>query len=172
MIEMKVKNAYFLVLVFCIILTLISVFPLDYLLPGGTDVTSHLFKVWYISEYGVTNWNTFWYGGFPFLRFYPPLFYIISGYLAKIIGYLIAYKLVIDLFYVLTPLVFYFFLNEFKFSDEQKSISLVIFSIIPIYHYYFSNGRHPSLVALFFGIIFWIFLKRAIEKKKYIKELR
>jgi hypothetical protein len=171
MIEMKVKNAYFLVLVFCIILTLISVFPLDSRLPGGTDVTSHLFKVWYISKYGITDWNPFWYGGVSFLRFYPPLFYIISGYLAKIIGYLIAYKLVIDLFYVLTPLVFYYFLNEFKFSEKQKSISLLVFSLIPIYHYYFSDGRHPSLVALFFGIIFWIFLKRAIEKKKYIKEL-
>jgi len=168
---MKLKNSFLIVLFFCIILRTISVFPLDYRLPGGTDLTSHLFKVWYISAYGITKWNSFWYGGFSFLRFYPPLFYAISGYLGKIINFLIAYKLVIDIFYIITPLAFYYFLNEFNFSENQKIVSLIIFSLTPTYHFYFSDGRHPSLIALFFGILFWIFLKKSIEDKRYTKNV-
>lgn len=127
------KNKLFLtILFFCIFIRIFSVYPLnDTTIPGGTDVAFHLFQSWYITENGLTNWNKYWYGGYSFLRFYPFLFHALSGYLGKILGYLISYKLIVDLFYILTPIAFYLFLQEFNFSKEKKILVVNIF-----FHYY------------------------------------
>jgi hypothetical protein len=170
---MATKNKLFLtILFFCIFIRIFSVYPLNNTtIPGGTDVAFHLFQSWYITENGLTNWNKYWYGGYSFLRVYPFLFHALSGYIGKILGYLIAYKLVVNLFFILTPIAFYLFLQEFNFSTEKKYLALIFFSTIMIYHYYFSDGRHAALISVFFGILFWKFLKRTIEKKNYIKDL-
>src|SRR4030042_2887127 len=52
-------------------------------IPTGIDSTSHLFKILFayktISVYGYfPSWCSDWYGGTPFLLFYPPLAYAIT----------------------------------------------------------------------------------------------
>ena len=117
--NVKRVNLLHFILVFLMFIRFISSFPLDNSrLPGGVDTPCHLFKVWHIAEKDNNVWTHDWYGGMPFLRFYPPLSLVLPGYIGKIIGYLLAYKLVIDLFYVLTPLAFYYFLNQFKLSEK------------------------------------------------------
>jgi hypothetical protein len=154
------------IIVFALIIRAISSFPLDEKLLGGTDVSSHLFKVWYIAKYGLDKWNKFWYAGYPFLRYYAPLSYWISGFLGKFFGYLIAYKLIIDLFYILLPIPFYFLVKDFKLNQKTIIISFLIFSLIVIYPYYLFDGRHPALISTFFAITFWYFLKRTIDTGK------
>src|SRR3989344_3399082 len=95
-------------LVFLAVVKFLLAFPLDNGIPGGTDSSAHLFKVWYISNFGITSWNGFWYGGSPFLRYYPPLAYLIPPSISGIFGAIISYKLINNIFLVLMPIPFYF----------------------------------------------------------------
>lgn len=162
---MKIEKNILIVLIFCLVARMFVSFSLDDSLPGGTDVSSHLFKTWYIAEKGVTKWNYYWYGGYPFLRYYPPLSYLLGGYLGKILGYLFAYKLVINFFFVIAPLVFYLFLKEFKLTNEKIIIALLVFSLISIYSYYLFDGRHPTLISIVFALLYWKFLEKSVKTK-------
>lgn len=164
---MKGNKIVLLAIVFAILARIAYSFPLDNTnLIGGTDTSAHLFKVWHITEKGYTQWSSYWYGGSEFLRVYPPLSYMIMGYLGGFIGFLLSYKLIIDIFFVLTPLAFYFFIKDFKLEKNAIVLALVIFSIFPIFFYYFSDGRHPTMVSLFFSILYWKFLKKSIDRKE------
>jgi len=162
---MKIGKNVLIVLIFCLVARMFVSFPLDNSLPGGTDASSHLFKTWYIAEKGITKWNYYWYGGYPFLRYYPPLSYLFTGYLGKIIGYLFAYKLVVNLFFVIAPIAFYLLLKEFKLTDKKIIIALLVFSLIPIYSYYLFDGRHPTLISIVFALLYWKFLERSVKTK-------
>src|SRR5205809_421960 len=81
------------------------------------------------------------------------------------------------LFYVLILCVFlrilqsFLFLKEFNLSPYQMMISLVLFSLIPLYSYYQFDGRYPALMNVFFGLIYWKFLKRSVDnwnKKEFL----
>ena len=112
---MKEDKVILLVLAAILLIKFFSSFPLDNkTIPGGTDVAHFLTNTWYIATYGMTKWNYFWYGGFPFMRYYPPLTFLLTGGLARAVGVLMAYKFVNDLFMVLIPVSFYFFMREFK----------------------------------------------------------
>lgn len=169
---LRIKKHYLGIGILALVLIRVfAAFPLDNTtFIGGTDTSSHLFKVWYVSEYGFTGWSEFWYGGFPFLAHYPPLFYIMAGYLGQAIGYLLAYKIVIDFFFLLLPVAFYLFLKEFALKDEIILPAVAIFSLLPLYSYYFFDGRHASLISFFFALFYWKFLKRTIDsgKTKYM----
>ena len=164
------KNISKLILIsltFSIVFRIIFTYPLsnDYI-PGGTDTHSHLFRTWYIAKYGLLKWNYYWAGGHPFLRYYPSLQYWISGYLGKFIGWLLSYKLIVNSFFVLIPLAFYLFLIEFKLSKESIALSVIIFSLFPVFYYFFFDGRHPTLISFFFTILYWKFLKKSIDTNK------
>jgi len=148
----------------------ISGFPLDNsLLPGGVDTPAHLYRIWYTSIKGLSNWSYYWNGGVPFQRVYPPFLPWLGGVLGKIFGFLLAYKLMNNLFFALTPLVFYCFLREFNLPKEKMLIAILFFSLIPVYSYFQADGRWTSIINLFFCLIYWIFLKRAVDgDKKYI----
>jgi len=159
------------VLIFCVYLRFISGFSLNNsLLPWGVDTSHHLFKVWYITKIGFTNWNYYLQGGETFFGIYGPVLPFIGGMIGKITGFLLSYKIMNNLFFAITPIAFFYFLREFKISDENKIIALSFFTFMPIYSYFQTDGRWSSLINLFFGLVYWIFLKRSIDKneKKYL----
>jgi len=159
------------VLIFCVYLRFISGFSLNnFLLPWGVDTPNHLFRVWYITKIGFTNWNYYLQGGEAFFGIYGPVLPFIGGMIGKITGFLLSYKIMNNLFFAITPIAFFYFLREFKISDENKIIALSFFTFMPIYSYFQTDGRWSSLINLFFGLVYWIFLKRSIDKneKKYL----
>src|SRR5437867_1345881 len=165
MMKFKPKREKFLfyVLFFCILLRILQSFPLDNSnLLGGSDFSFHFFRVWYIIENGYTRWNGFWYAGFPF-EIYSPLSHFLGVSLAGVMGFLLSYKFFIDLIFVLTPLAFFLFLRVFELSSNQIMVALIFFSLIPLYPYYLFDGRYPALMNIFFGLIYWKFLKRSID---------
>lgn len=162
---MKAKRKMLIFLFFLFVLKFFFALPLDNSLPGGTDTSSHLFKVWYISEKGISEWNRYWYGGFPLIKYYPPLSYLIPAAFSKFFGYLLSYKFVNNVFFSIPVFVFFFFLKEFKMRNEEMIIAILFFSLSPIYSYYLADGRYPSLLNITFGLLFWIFLKRSIDRK-------
>lgn len=166
---MKADKLILVALAAIVLVKFFAAFPLDNsTLPGGTDVAHFLTNTWYIAKYGMTKWNYFWYGGFPFMRYYPPLAFLITGGVAKVIGVLLAYKLVNDLFMVLVPVAFYFFLREFKLSREKELMALLTFSFIPIFSYFLADGRFPTLINVFFALLYWKFLKRSLDSKRFV----
>jgi len=165
---MRVDKLILAVLLVIIVIKFFAAFPLDNTsIPGGTDVAHFFTNTWYVSTYGLTKWNYFWYGGFPFLRYYPPLAFLITGLIAKVIGALLAYKLVNNLFVILIPLAFYSFLHEFKLSREKEIVALITFSFIPIFAYFLADGRFPTLINVFIALLYWKFLKRSLDSKKF-----
>jgi len=165
----KTSKIILLSLIFSIVFRIFFVYPLsDAYLPGGTDTPAHLFRTWYIAKYGLLKWNYYWAGGQPFIRYYPPLEYWISGYIGRFIGWLLAHKLIINIFFVLIPLAFYLFLKEFKLSKENVALSLIMFTLFPVFFYFFYDGRHPTLVSYFFSILYWKFLKKSVDKNKSV----
>jgi len=166
----NIEKVLLITLFFCMYIRFISGFPLDNSsLPGGVDTPAHLYRIWYTSTKGLSNWSYYWNGGVPFQRFYPPFLPWLGGILGKIFGFLLAYKLLNNLFFVLSPLVFFYFLKEFNLPTEKILIAILFFSLIPIYSYFQADGRWSSIINLVFCLIYWIFLKRAVDgDKKYI----
>ena len=164
---MKTDKLILAILAAAVLIKFFTGFPLDnQTIPGGTDVAHFLTNTWYISTYGMTKWNYFWYGGFPFMRYYPPLAFLITSFIGKAMGFLVAYKFVNNLFLALDVLAFYFFVREFKLSKEKEIVSTIIFSFIPIFGYFFVDGRFPTLINVFFALLYWKFLKRSLDNKK------
>jgi len=162
-----VKKTILVVILICVIGRIVISFPLDNIhMLGGSDFTAHLFNMWYSSNFGITNWNKYLYAGYPSFGTYSPLSYLVGGYVGRIIGVLLAYKLIIDIFFIITPLVFYLFLKELKLLDESIAIALIIFSLMPVYFYYFLKGTYPTIINTVFILVFWILLKKTIDEKK------
>lgn len=164
----------FYVLASILLLRLLFSFPLnnEYIL--ASDFFSHFFKVWYVSRYGITDWNYFWYGGYPFLYYYSPLSYIITGYLAKITNPIIAYKLISDIIFIFTPFIFYLLTIELGIYKKQALFSTFIFSIFPIYSYYMYKGAFPTHFSLPFLLLGWLFFMKYLKtckKRKFILSL-
>ena len=57
-------------------------------------------------------------------------------------------------------------MKEFDVEKRKRLIATLIFSVTPIFAYYFVDGRYTSFVNLFFGLVAWIFLKRYLDVGK------
>lgn len=161
------RNIVLVALAVAVFGRLIVSYPLNENLLEGTDFTAHAPKIWYIANqytnYG--DWNPFWYGGYPFLKYYSPLSYYIAAFFAFFTSATIAYKIVINFFFILTPLGFYIFVNEFKFTKEQQAAAILIFSFFPTNIYYFWNNAFTTIVNIVFCLFTWIFFKKYLEDK-------
>jgi len=149
-----------------VVLMALQSLPLDQSMPGGTDTYSHLFRAWYATEYGLPQWNFLWWGGTTFLRYYSPLTYQISAVLGGLVGWLFAYKLLVDLFFVSLPVAFYFLSKDYLPDVKQRAVAVLVFSLSPIYLYALFDGRYPTLMSLLFCMVYWLFLKRYLDGGK------
>ncbi|WP_153012519.1 6-pyruvoyl-tetrahydropterin synthase-related protein [Pyrococcus kukulkanii] len=50
------------------------------------DGNGHLFKVYKLMQDGWKPWINDWYTGYPFLKYYPPLSYLVAAFFGKILG--------------------------------------------------------------------------------------
>lgn len=157
----RMDKSVVVALVILIALRVMFALPLDNSLPGGTDASSHLFRSLQVLS-GVGQWSYGWYGGFWFYG-YPPLFYFAIAAVAQVIGLTIAYKLLANLLFVFLPLVFYLLVKEFNLPEKYALFSTAVFSLMPFSSYYLYDGRLPSLLALFVGLLFWKFQLRYLR---------
>jgi len=164
---MKTKTILLLTLIFCIAARLAVSLPLDNSYPAGTDTSLHISRSWLYGNFGFAKWNYYLEGGFPLLKINPPLPYIFTGLLSKILGAVISYKLVNDFFFVVTVVIFFFLLKEFGLDDKKTAIALFFFSLIPIYSYYLADGRSTSLIAFAFVMSAWLFFKKSIDRSGF-----
>jgi uncharacterized membrane protein len=160
----KPKTAIMLALFLGLVKFILGFSLINSKFPGGVDVSYHLFTVWYIATYGITKWNYFWYGCFPFLRYYPPLAHLIVGFVGRFFNFLITYKFFNNLFMGLAPIAFFYFLKEFNLPTKNQIIALIFFSFVPIYSFYLADGRYTTIINFVTALAYWIFLKRSLDK--------
>jgi len=161
-----------------LILSLFIVAPrLSEGIPMGIDSTSHLFQIKYLSEsFQVTGkqplWCGFWYCGFPFLLFYPPLSYL-SAFFLSLTGFtpVMSYKIVESIFFVLAPFTIYFLARTLRLNRLESYIAALGFNLIPsIMSNFIFWDRYPTVISVPFVVLLSAFLIRYLRNEK-VKDL-
>jgi uncharacterized membrane protein len=116
----------------------------------GGDAYGHLFKIWKLQNSGWHSWIRDWYSGYPFLRFYPPLSYLVGALFAKLSGSPQAgYKSVIVLDVMVAAAAMYVLLRTLYFSVEASFLGSVIYATSPwFYRIIAPEGNYPRAMGV------------------------
>lgn len=130
--------------------------------PAGIDSATHLFQIDLISKEGLTSWNAWWYAGHPLLDQYPPLPHLLGAMLAKVPGFTVelAYKSVMAFGFLLLPVSFILFIEEFRLGGKQNALALYIFSFSSVFAYYLQGGVMSALFSIPFSLLFLKYMIR------------
>lgn len=145
----------------------------------GGDTGSHIYILEHLKEIfpRIRWWSPDWFGGFPFLYFYPPLMYILTVLLSYILPINIAFKLIIFSVVLVFPMSFYFSLKwlDMKFPIPQLGAVFSLFLIfLEKYSVYggnlasllsgeFSDTISIALLFMFVGLIY-----KGMKERKYL----
>jgi len=137
----------------------------DTVMTGG-DHNAHIHKIQFLKDNGAQFWDSYWYGGTPLTRFYPPLAYYIASLVP--LDEINAYNLSFMLFFALTPVAFYFLLKEFKLSLKKMMLATALFSFTMYYNSIVFFGQYPTIVSIFFSLLFLKFFIRSLNRDTYL----
>lgn len=140
---------FFLIAIFMAFLTLKGFLGSGYPPSWGGDAYGHLFKIWKLMG-GYRPWIEDWYGGYPFLRFYPPLAYYLGALLGVLTHSAIwGYKLSALLSLIIGALSMRFLLRELGFSDLPSYLASLAYAFAPYHLRILSpEGNFPRFVAI------------------------
>ncbi len=115
----------------------------------GGDSYGHLFKIWKLMR-GYHPWIEDWYGGYPFLRFYPPLTYYLGALLGVLSGSAIwGYKLSVFLAFIMGAFSMRFLLRELGFSDVSSYAASLVYAFAPYHLRILSpEGNFPRFIGI------------------------
>jgi hypothetical protein len=159
-------------------LNLIIVMPrLNEGIPMGIDSTSHLFQIKYLSESFKTTgkqplWCSYWYCGFPFLLFYPPLSYL-SAFFLSLTGLtpVLSYKIIESIFFISAPFTIYFLARTLCLTRLESYIAALGFNLIPsVMSNFIFWDRYPTVISVPFVVLLSAFLIRYLRNEE-IKDL-
>jgi hypothetical protein len=145
---------------------LVAPLPINEDITTGADQAVYLLRGEILSTEGWISWNDAWYGGYPFLTFYPPLSFYLLSWLSGAISLILSFKLLTFLAFIITPLVFFSFLREFKLETMQRLWATVIFSFIMYFNAFVFLGQYPSLLAIPIGLLFLKYFISGIRNSK------
>lgn len=150
----------------------------DTMISGG-DTGSHNYIAYKLASIFPTikTWTHDWYGGFPFLYFYPPLMFVISTLLSFVFKLNVAFKITTLLGTLLLPMSVYLGLKMLKFKKfipELGALGSVMFLFLEDFSIYganlpstlageFSYSFSFALFFLFFGLF-----NKGLEENKYL----
>ncbi|MFX1518798.1 MAG: 6-pyruvoyl-tetrahydropterin synthase-related protein [Promethearchaeota archaeon] len=145
----SLKKEYYWLLFISLYFFAISAWILPSGIPGGIDTNSHLFKVLYLSKYGLSvPWCHAWYAGYPFLLFYPPISYYLAAGVSTGSSALLSFKVVSILFFCATPFSIYYLARNLNFNEKESLLAAFFVGMSPVFImnllYY---GRFPNVVA-------------------------
>ncbi|MBU3957465.1 MAG: hypothetical protein KKB25_00135 [Nanoarchaeota archaeon] len=132
---------------------------------GGSDFTGHITLVGYIANYLDAGWFEFWHGGYPLIKYVSPAAYLMASFPALFAGDIIAYKLIMDFFFLLAPPAFLLLIKDFRLADWQKAAAVLFFSFFPAGAHYFFENSFTTTVNLVFALLFWKSIINYSEKK-------
>ena len=141
------------------ILNILVVYPLfkgGYTSQMGSIETAFIADAKFIYEhFPHLSWNPLWYLGFPFhLSYTPFLPYLLAflHYLVPSLSFTDFYRIIIGLFYALTPVTLYFFVRYLTKKTLVAFISALAFSILPSFVYVIESVRG---IGEQFGFLPW-----------------
>lgn len=150
----------------------------DTMISGG-DTGSHNYIVYKLKSIFPTikTWTHDWYGGFPFLYFYPPLMFVIAVLLSFVMKLNIAFKITTLLGTLMLPVCVYLglrFMNYKKYIPEIGALGSILFLFLEAFNIY--GGNIPSTLAGEFSYsfsfaLFFLFiglLAKGVEENKYL----
>lgn len=132
---------------------------------GGSDFTGHITLVDYIANYLDLGWFEFWHGGYPLIKYVSPDAYLMASFLALFAGDIIAYKIIIDFFFLLAPVAFLLLIKDFRLAGWQKAAAVLFFSFFPAGAHYFFENSFTTTVNIVFALLFWKSVINYCEKK-------
>jgi hypothetical protein len=109
------------------------------------DSVGHLYSSWYIKEYlfpAPVGWNPNFFTGFPQGTFYPPLFHYIVAILSFITPLKFAFKILVALSVLATPISFYYFAKAYTNSRQISSTAMLGMTMLLIAPLIFSNSNN------------------------------
>jgi uncharacterized membrane protein len=114
------KKIVLFALVFCVLgRMVVSPLPVNEDLTTASDQGGYLHFAWFLKNHFNENWDQYWYGGFSQLRFYPPAVFYIQSILSNFVSDILAFKFLLSLAFILTPIAFYYLLKEFRLSQKR-----------------------------------------------------
>jgi len=141
--------------------------------PMGEDSSSHLYKILYayknIKENGtIPAWSDLWYGGHPFLLFYPPLSYWLVLALALLgLDPLVSYKLLDALSFIVAPIAVYFLAKEADLAENERLTASLLYALTPIVaENYLFFDRFPTTLSIPIVCVFLVFVSRTLTEGK------
>jgi len=130
-------------------------YPLDLSVFHGPDFCGHMPLMWLISKTLNLGWNYLWYTGYPMIKFVSPASLLMGSFFNAFLSPQTAFKLVIDISFVLAPLAFLVFINNFDLTNRQKIVGLLTFSFLPSGVYYFWEGSFPTVLNVVLTLLLW-----------------
>jgi hypothetical protein len=150
---LKISKKVFLVLVVLILIRLVTApYPFDDTIPDSPDHQTYLHMVQMIKDHGFVKWDEYWYGGMPFLRFYPPLSFVLAAMLP--FSDIISYKLILVLFWSIAPIAAYLMFKEFDLTLNQTLVATSAFSLTAFFAVRFIFVQAPTFVAIPLALMF------------------
>jgi len=139
--------------------------------PMGEDSSSHVYKILYAynnyKENGtIPAWSDLWYGGHPFLLFYPPLSYWLVLALALLgLDPVVAYKLLDALSFIIAPIAVYFLSKEADLTENERLTASLLYALTPIVaENYLFFDRFPTTLSIPIVCIFLVYLSRTLTE--------
>ena len=146
---------------------------------SGGDTGSHNYIAYKIKDIFPTikTWTHDWYGGFPFLYFYPPLMFVISTIISFFVKINVAFKITTLLGTLMLPICVYLglkFMGYKKFIPEIGAMGSIMFLFLEKFSIYGANL--PSTLAGEFSYsfsfaLFFLFIglfSKGIEENKHL----
>lgn len=123
------RRAYFILLAVIAVLLYLPLFTAPSPPALNTDGNGHLFKIHKLMSDGWEPWIEDWYSGFPFLRFYPPLSYLIGAFLGILLGSDIrGYAATLMLTSFVGAVALHFYLRR---TGREPYVAPVVFLLFP-----------------------------------------
>ena len=142
-------------------------------MPMGEDSSSHLYKTLYAynnyKENGtIPAWSDLWYGGHPFLLFYPPLSYWLVVALALLgLDPVVSYKLLDALSFIVAPIAVYLLAKEADLTENERMTVSLLYALTPIVaENYLFFDRFPTTLSIPIVCIFLVYLSRTLTEGK------
>jgi len=124
-------------------------------LPIFFDFASHVTRTWFVEQAldqgAFPGWSHWWYGGYRLLEFYSPLYYWLSGALARALGGdpILATKLTLWIGLVALVLATHLFLRRLVASPWLAAAGAIWLLKGPLVRWIFGTvGNLPSLIPL------------------------
>lgn len=137
----------------------------------GIDAWPHFVRTKFVYDWLRNGefpfFSFFFYSGYPALRFYSPLLYLLSGLLALLFGGQIFWAMKSVLFFanILSGFLFYWWLKETGKDSFQSFLGSIVYLLIPWrIHYAAGVGTYPLFLICLFLPFAFIALERLLKK--------